>query len=74
MINRRNFLRAAGVSLGLPYLESLAVAGASTTPPKRMLFVCSVLGLYPPAFFPRSPGKNYEPTEYLNLLKNHRQI
>jgi hypothetical protein len=38
-ITRRNFLRASGVCLALPWLESLANAVPATTPPKRAVFV-----------------------------------
>lgn len=67
---RRHFLRAAGVSLALPWLESSACA--ATAPPKRAVFVCTALGLHPPSLFPKNTGADYESTEYLDLLKEHR--
>ena len=44
---RRTFLRAAGVSLALPWLESLASAGSHSTPkpPRRLVCICTPLGL-----------------------------
>ena len=41
--------------------------------PKRMVMVCNTLGLYPPSLFPKKTGRDYENTEYLNILKKHRE-
>ncbi len=73
-LNRRTFLSAAGVSLALPLLESMnpVFAAAATKPPKRMVCICTTLGLHPPSLWPKTPGADYESTEYLELLKNHR--
>jgi hypothetical protein len=74
-LDRRTFLRAAGVSLALPLLESMspAVASAATpAPPKRMVAICNTLGLHPPSFFPETTGADYELTEYLEIVKEHR--
>ena len=38
-----------------------------------MVLICSTLGLHPPSLFPKTPGRDYENTEYLSLLKEHRQ-
>jgi len=70
--NRRAFLRTAGVSLALPWMESLGAKGGEPSPPKRMVFICSALGLHGPALFPTKTGEDYESTEYLELLKDHR--
>ena len=73
-IQRRTFLRAAGVSLALPFLESMnPVFGASETDkPRRMVFICTSLGLHSPNLWPTTIGSDYESTPYLNLLKKHR--
>lgn len=73
-VNRRTFLRAAGVSLSLPLLESMhPAAGKSTlTPPRRLVFLCTTLGLHPPSFWPQTAGHDYDSTEYLELLDAHR--
>ncbi len=70
--NRRTFLRTAGVSLALPWMESLGAKGGEPFPPKRMVFICSALGLHGPALYPTKTGTDYESTEYLELLKDHR--
>src|SRR5262245_50395415 len=70
-LDRRHFLRAAGVSLALPWLEYRAVA-APTALPRRMVCICTPLSLYPPAFFPAKAGKDYDISPYLEVLKDFR--
>jgi hypothetical protein len=74
-ISRRTLLRAAGVSLALPLLESLVpmrVFAAAVRPRRRMVCICTPLGLHPPFFFPQTSGKDYESTPYLEILKDLR--
>jgi hypothetical protein len=70
-MNRRRFLRAAGVALALPCLDALAVA-APAKPRRRMICICTPLGLHPANFFPEKPGKDYELTAYLDVIKDFR--
>jgi len=69
MLDRRDFLRAAGVSLALPWLEAHAL---SASPPRRMVCICAPLGLHAPFFFPEKPGRDYVLTPYLEVLKDLR--
>lgn len=74
-LTRRTFLRAAGVSLALPVLESLqprAFAAGKTAPIRRALFICTPLGVHPANFFPTEAGRNYTATPYLEALKEFR--
>ena len=73
-LDRRTFLRASGVALTLPLLESMApaLARAAAGAPKRMVTICSTLGLYSSSWFPKTAGAGYEATEYLTLLDEHR--
>ena len=73
-INRRTFLRASGVAMALPLLESMspAFARAAATAPRRMVNVCNTLGLYSESWFPKVAGTGYEATEYLSLIDQHR--
>jgi len=74
-LNRRHFLRAAGVTLALPLLESLqprAFAAGNTAPVRRMVCICTPLGLQPQFFFPKGAGADYTPSPYLELLKDFR--
>jgi hypothetical protein len=80
-LDRRRFLRAASVSVALPWLEALAPArdlSGGSHPPlagsarRRMVCICTPLGLHPPFFFPQKAGKDYELTPYLEVLKDLR--
>jgi len=74
---RRLFLRATGVTLALPLLESLQpkmrAADRADSVPRRMVCICSPLGLHPQSFFPDKSGSDYELTPYLELLREFRQ-
>src|SRR5262245_26681097 len=69
---RRKFLKAAGVSLALPWLDAFAHADGQTAPPRRAVFICAPLGLHAPYFFPEQPGKDYALSPYLEPLKDLR--
>ena len=69
-INRRHFLRASGVVLALPMLESMSLATAR--PPARMVNICATLGLYADSWFPKTTGIDYEPSEYLKHINAFR--
>jgi len=73
---RRTFLRAAGISLALPLLDCFQPrARAGQKPPaapRRMVCVCTPLGLHPSNFFPEQAGKDYTLTPYLEVLKDYR--
>ncbi len=67
--SRRLFLSAAGVSIALPYLESLAgAAPASGKPTMRMVCISSALGMNPEAFFPSSFEPDYQLSPTLKSL------
>src|SRR3954467_7476827 len=75
-LSRRAFLRGAGVSLALPFLDAMwphRLVGAPAAAPKRLVAVCTSLGIYGPALFPKQPGRDYESTPYLDLIKEHRK-
>jgi hypothetical protein len=71
-MNRRQFLRGAGVALALPALERFGFA-RDAAPPRRILAICNNLGFLPEKFFPAQPGRDYALSPYLELLKAHRQ-
>lgn len=74
---RRTFLRAAGVSLALPCLDAFAprrALGASAVAPRRrMVCICTPLGLHTPNLFPAEAGKGYRTTPYLEPLEDLRE-
>ena len=80
---RRFFLQSAGVTLSLPFLQSLptkllaagGALGANATDasrPMRMAAIGNLLGFYQPAFFPKKAGADYELTRLLKPLAPHR--
>ena len=81
-LSRRHFLRAAGIGLALPFLDSMlapfARAASSSAPfapgakPRRMFAVCNNLGIRPDLFYPMDTGFNYTLSPYLQYLKDHR--
>ena len=74
-IHRRQFLRGAGVALGLPFLDAMrpAFAAGKEDAPRRMLAVCNNLGLLDTKFFPKQAGRDYELSPYLSVLKDYRE-
>jgi hypothetical protein len=74
--DRRTFLKAAGVTLALPMLESLPglkAAGKAPEAPRRMVCIGNEFGMYPGAFWPEGFGADYELTPLLKPLENHRR-
>jgi hypothetical protein len=75
-IDRRTFLCASGVALALPALDAFSRAGAAertSAPPRRMVCICTPLGLHAPNLFPEKAGKDYALTPYLDVLKDLRE-
>src|SRR5438045_3825806 len=77
-LDRRTFLRAAGVCIGLPLLDAMLPVGpgaekkAEALRPRRLLLIARRLGLYTPYFFPEKAGKDHDLPRYLKPLKEHR--
>ncbi len=75
-LSRRTFLRGAGATLALPFLESmmprLGHAAAAPEPPRRFVGMMTNMGILPDYFFPTKEGRDYESTYYLDFLKDHR--
>jgi hypothetical protein len=84
--SRRFFLKSAGATLALPLLESLSLrvlgsglalgseAGAAVGEkrPMRLVAVGNALGFYPPAFFPKGTGRDYDLPMLLEPIAPHR--
>ncbi len=73
-LDRRTFLRGTGVAMALPLLDAMKLpARAAGTPTKRrMVCINTPLGMHPAAFFPTATGKDYELSEYLEVVKEFR--
>jgi len=62
-ISRRVFLRGSGVALALPFLDAMlprAWAASGAPQPKRMVCICTVLGMHAQDFFPTGAGRDYQ--------------
>lgn len=75
-LDRRVFLRGAGVAIALPCLDAFMptrALGAPAAPTRRrMVCICTPLGLHTPNLFPEETGKGYRPTPYLEVLQEFR--
>ena len=82
-LNRRAFLKGAGVALALPLLESSpgfrARGAAADSPgfrsdgkPRRMVCICNNMGFYPPNIQPEGSGRGYRPSPYLEVIDDLR--
>jgi hypothetical protein len=84
-MNRRHFLRASGITLGLPVFESLLphslrAASESAMPgyksdgtPRRMVCICNSLGLHLPNYIPQGTGLGYQASRYSKHIDDLRQ-
>ncbi|MBM3766158.1 MAG: DUF1552 domain-containing protein [Acidobacteria bacterium] len=87
LAGRRFFLRATGVRLALPILDSLGAnvvrsglavtalsANAKTVRPMRMAAIGNAFGFYAQQFFPQTTGANYDTPHLLEpVAKEHRK-
>jgi Protein of unknown function (DUF1552) len=74
-VTRREFLRATGVTMALPWLDAFLgtnARGADAASPRRMVCICTPLGLHAPNFFPEQAGRDYQLTPYLEVLNDFR--
>ena len=71
LINRRNFLKAAGITIALPSLESFANEKKSIEP-MRLVCMGAALGMNPQGFFPKGYGKDFTISKVLQPLQKHR--
>ena len=69
--SRRTFLRAAGATVALPWMESLALA-SEASPPVRMIFLFQPNGVLPSAWTPEQEGADWKPTPTLEPLATFR--
>jgi hypothetical protein len=78
-IDRRTFLRAAGVCVGLPLLDAMIPVGlgqqrrAEASRPRRLVLIGRPLGLHTPFLFPEQAGPDYVHSRYSRILDAHRR-
>ena len=74
-LSRRTFLRGAGITLALPFLDAMRPvfgAAAAVAKPRRMVCIQTNMGIMPQFFFPEKAGADYAATPYLERLAAHR--
>src|ERR1700744_6377166 len=77
-LQRRTFLRSAGIALALPFLESMAPglstarAGGASANPRRLVAIGTPFGFDPVALIPTTTGADYALTPHLEHLKENR--
>lgn len=74
--DRRTLLRSTGVAMALPVLDAMPAAVAETArevrTPRRMVSICTYLGLHTPYLYPEQSGRDYQMTPYLEPLADLR--
>ena len=66
-LNRRTFLRGAGVALALPFLDAMSpvfgraakAAASESVVPRRMVCIQTNQGIMPQFFFPETAGRDF---------------
>lgn len=73
-LSRRTLLRGSGAALALPLLDAMRPAfGKPANPePRRLLAVCTNLGVYGQSFFPEKAGRDFALTPYLEPFEDFR--
>ncbi|MEM7391596.1 MAG: DUF1552 domain-containing protein [Verrucomicrobiota bacterium] len=73
-LSRRTLLQGAGTAMALPLLDAMrpAFARIPESAPRRMIAINIDLGFMPEEFFPKTAGRQYGLSPYLNILKAFR--
>jgi len=75
--DRRHFLKASGMGLALPMLESTAVdkpgKEQARSPVQRFVAIGTYLGFHTPSWFPGKTGRHYEMSHVLEPIERHRE-
>ena len=81
-LNRRTFLRSAGVCLALPFLDAMIPVGRAASQAfalareqaaKRLVCIGNPFGMIPERFFPTESGTNYALPSLLQPLSAHQR-
>src|SRR4051794_38210149 len=78
-LSRRTFLRGAGITMALPFLEAMlpvfstaSARAVEVAVPRRMVAIETNMGIMPQFFFPEKAGSDFALTPYLEKLAAHR--
>src|SRR5580700_6116120 len=77
ILSRRTFLRGSGAALALPLLDAMLPRAVTAAQPaaqraaqrRRLVAICTGLGMHGPLLFPDKAGRDYAPTPYLKELE-----
>jgi hypothetical protein len=69
--DRRQFLKAGGIALALPLLESTGTA-AEAASAKRLVCIGVYLGFHTPSWLPKKTGADYTMAPVLKPIERHR--
>ncbi len=72
-LHRRPVLRAAGIAISLPLLETFADKSSAAQTPRRMVAIQTNMGILPRYFFPDEEQPDWKQTPYLQRLAAHHQ-
>ena len=75
LMPRRSFLRGAGATLALPFLDAmrpLMAAGSSGSLPVRIALLYMPNGVNPHAWTPKGTGREFELSPILEPLASHK--
>jgi hypothetical protein len=71
--HRRGFLKASGISVALPMLESLAAEDSAVdSTAKRLVCIGGYLGFHQKSIYPKQTGRGYEVSPLLQPIAEHR--
>jgi hypothetical protein len=76
--SRRRFLYGSGVALALPMFDGNSNARSESkatdgpNPKRRMVAICTYLGMHAPFLIPEQAGRNYKLTPYLEAIDEFR--
>ncbi len=78
-MSRRYFLRGTGVALALPLLDAMQprlaraqATSAANAIPRRVFGIMNNIGYLTQNYFPVGSGRDYQASEYVELIKAHR--
>ena len=73
-LSRRTFLRASGAALALPFLDAMrpVFGKARVAAPRRLVAICTNLGILDRHFYPAETGRGFTLTPYLETLRDFR--
>lgn len=71
-IDRRAFLKGAGVAMALPFLDAMTPCAAAAQASRRMVAINIGLGLHTPNLIPKETGSDYALTPYLEPVREFR--